>query len=80
MADSDDRDGMSLVVDPVGDAARSGETAYVTNSFSGTVTPVRTATNTALPPIKVGRKPRAITITPQRRPRRSGSQDHGSWS
>jgi YVTN family beta-propeller protein len=31
---------------------------------SNTVTPIRTATNTALPPIKTGRQPGAITITP----------------
>jgi YVTN family beta-propeller protein len=40
------------------------ETAYVTNMISGTVTPIRTATNTALPPIKTGRSPVAIVITP----------------
>jgi hypothetical protein len=28
------------------------------------VTPIRTATNTALPPVKVGRGPTAIAITP----------------
>ena len=38
--------------------------AYVANSWSGTVTPIRTATNTALPPIKVGHGPEAIAITP----------------
>src|SRR5215467_10300818 len=41
-----------------------GATAYVTNPGSGTVTPIRTATNTALPPIKVGDYPQAIAITP----------------
>jgi len=30
----------------------------------GTVTPIRTATNTALPPVKTGRGPTAIAITP----------------
>ena len=30
----------------------------------GTVTPIRTATNTALPPIKTGGSPNAIAITP----------------
>jgi YVTN family beta-propeller protein len=41
-----------------------GPIAYVTNFSSGTVTPIRTATNTALPPVKVGRGPVAIAITP----------------
>ena len=41
-----------------------GKTAYVANLDSGTVTPIRTATNTALPPIKAGRHPDAIAITP----------------
>jgi YVTN family beta-propeller protein len=41
-----------------------GPIAYVTNLLSGTVTPIRTATNTALPPVKVGRGPVAIAITP----------------
>jgi YVTN family beta-propeller protein len=31
---------------------------------SGTVTPIRTATNTALAPIKVGTSPQGIAITP----------------
>ncbi len=38
-------------------------TAYVTTGL-GTVTPIRTATNRALTPIKVGRGPSAIAITP----------------
>jgi YVTN family beta-propeller protein len=38
--------------------------AYVANRGSGTVTPIRTATNTALPPIKAGDGPAAIVITP----------------
>jgi YVTN family beta-propeller protein len=41
-----------------------GAIAYVVNQNSGTVTPIRTATNTALTPIKVGRSPYAIAITP----------------
>ena len=45
-----------------------GKTAYVlTNTLlggPGTVTPIRTATNTALTPIKVGESPLAIAITP----------------
>ena len=43
-------------------------TAYVLNAGSGTVTPIRTATNTALAPIRVGKfpqaEPLAIAITP----------------
>ena len=38
--------------------------AYVANSGSGTVTPIRTATGTALPSIKTGSGPDAIAITP----------------
>ena len=38
--------------------------AYVANAGSGTVTPIRTATNTALAPIKAGASPAAIVITP----------------
>ena len=45
-----------------------GKTAYVlTNTLAGgpgTVTPIRTATNTALAPITVGQDPRAFAITP----------------
>ena len=45
-----------------------GKMAYVlTNTLlggPGTVTPIRTATNTALAPVKVGRDPVAIAITP----------------
>ena len=46
-----------------------GKTAYVlTNTVlgggPGTVTPIRTATNTALAPITVGQDPRALAITP----------------
>ena len=40
-----------------------GKTAYVANGASGTVTPIRTATNTALPTIKTGYSG-AIAITP----------------
>ena len=43
---------------------RHGSTVYVANSSSGTVTPIRTATNTALPAIKTGDGPKAIAITP----------------
>src|SRR5437773_1748025 len=38
--------------------------AYVANAGSGTVTPIRAATNTALPPITSGRAPETIAITP----------------
>jgi YVTN family beta-propeller protein len=46
-----------------------GKTAYVLSSTvvgggAGTVTPIRTATNTALTPITVGQDPRAFAITP----------------
>ncbi len=39
-------------------------TAYVVNSSSGTVTPIRTATNKAGRAINVKRYPYAIAITP----------------
>ena len=39
-------------------------TAYVANSGSDTVTPIDTATNTALPAITVGHDPVAVAITP----------------
>jgi DNA-binding beta-propeller fold protein YncE len=41
-----------------------GKTGYVTTLGLGTVTPIRTATNTALPPIKTGLSVFAIVITP----------------
>ena len=34
------------------------------NNTAGTVTPIRTATNTALPPIRTGGNPIEIAITP----------------
>jgi len=37
-------------------------TAYIANAGSATVTPIRTATNTAGNPIKVGVRPAAIAI------------------
>jgi len=43
-------------------------TAYVVNAGSDTVTPIDTATNTALTPIPVGGHPSAIAITPKARP------------
>ena len=42
-------------------------TAYVLNTSSNTVTPIRTATSTALPPVKVGGTPCAIAVTPDGR-------------
>jgi YVTN family beta-propeller protein len=42
----------------------NGETAYVANMGSGTVTPIDTATNTAGSPITVGTEPIAIAFTP----------------
>jgi len=39
-------------------------TAYVVNEDSDSVTPIRTATNTALAPIRVGFDPEYIAITP----------------
>jgi YVTN family beta-propeller protein len=38
--------------------------AYVSDSSSGTVTPINTATNTAGPPIVVGKQPWDMTVTP----------------
>jgi YVTN family beta-propeller protein len=43
--------------------AANGRTAYVVNYGSNTVTPIHTATNTALKPITVGSGPVAIAIT-----------------
>jgi YVTN family beta-propeller protein len=39
----------------------NGRTAYVVNYASNTVTPIRTATNITLKPIKIGTGPVAIT-------------------
>jgi DNA-binding beta-propeller fold protein YncE len=39
----------------------NGRTAYVVNYASITVTPIRTATNITLKPIKIGTGPVAIT-------------------
>ena len=47
-----------------GQGPARGPIVYVANSGSGTVTPIRTATNTALKPVKTGRLPQAIAITP----------------
>jgi YVTN family beta-propeller protein len=41
-----------------------GKTAYVVNYGSNTVTPITTATNIAGQPIKVGKAPYGIVITP----------------
>ena len=51
----------------------NGKTAYVVSTFSATVTPIRTATNTALKAIKIGKPPTGyefpdqIAITPNSR-------------
>ena len=42
----------------------NGKTAYIVNGGSDTLTPIQTATNKALKPIKVGRGPDGIAITP----------------
>ena len=47
-----------------GVTALSGRTAYVSNFALGRVTAIRTATNTALPPIKTGRNAVTNGITP----------------
>jgi hypothetical protein len=46
--------------------ARAGglRAGHAVAGIAGTVTPIRTATNTALSPIKTGRSPVAIVITP----------------
>ena len=41
-----------------------GRTVYVTDSGSGTVTPISTATGKAGPAIRTGKTPFAIAITP----------------
>lgn len=56
-------DSVGIVITP------DGKTAYVLNDVllgfvPSTVTPVRTATNTALTPIRVGRHPEGIAVTP----------------
>ena len=55
-----------------------GKTAYVANNGAGTVTPIRTATNTPGPPITVGRFPRVIAITPDGRTAYVANQDSGA--
>ncbi len=45
-------------------ASAGTPTAYVANFGSGTVTPIDTSTNSALPSIAVGRGPFAVAITP----------------
>jgi YVTN family beta-propeller protein len=54
--------GRSSAASPSGSA--KPVTAYVANELSGTVTPIKTATNTAGTPITVGTEPIAIAITP----------------
>ena len=56
------------MTDPQGIAiAPDGETAYVTDSGSNTLTPINLATNAAEPSIVVGPAPTGITITPDGR-------------
>ena len=43
-----------------------GKIAYVANDYSGTVTPIWTASNTTERPIKVGRGPGPIAVVPSR--------------
>ena len=45
----------------------NGKTVYVPNGVLNTVTPIRTATNTARPPIAVGGEPFALVVTPNGR-------------
>ena len=42
----------------------NGKTVYVVDNYTGTVTPISTATNTAGPPITTGSGPNTIAITP----------------
>jgi YVTN family beta-propeller protein len=56
--------GVSTALRSPGVTPADGAIAYVIYQNSGTVTPIRTATNTALPPIKVGRCASAIAIAP----------------
>ena len=44
-----------------------GGTVYVPNGVLNMVTPIRTAANTARPPIPVGGQPFAIVVTPNGR-------------
>ena len=46
--------------------ARSVGDPYVANNQSGSVTPIRVATNKALPPIRTGGYPSAIAIAGRR--------------
>jgi YVTN family beta-propeller protein len=59
--------GATCIIDflcPAAAITPDGKTAYVVNLNSRTVTPIRTATNTALKPVKVRGLPVAIAITP----------------
>jgi DNA-binding beta-propeller fold protein YncE len=47
-----------------GNHPRHGKTAYVASDNTGTVTPISTADNQPGTPIKVGRGPGPIAITP----------------
>ena len=52
---------------PAGPAPARPAIAYVANDVSGTVTPIQVATNTALTPVKAGRYPAVIAVTPDGR-------------
>ena len=60
--------GCGLLIFAASGPAAAGQpdpvTAYVANASSDTVTPIDTATNTALAQITVGNGPAAIAITP----------------
>jgi YVTN family beta-propeller protein len=45
----------------------NGKTAYVSNQGDNTVTPIRTAANSALAPIPVGHQPFDMAVTPNGR-------------
>lgn len=56
----------------------NGKTAYVPNPEDGTVTPIRTATSTAGPPIPVGKIPDPIVITPNGKTAYVANTDDGT--
>jgi YVTN family beta-propeller protein len=67
LSTADNRPGKLIKVGRGPDAiaiTADGTIAYVANYYSGTVTPIRTATGTTERSIKVGRGPAAIAIKP----------------
>src|SRR5580693_2844936 len=58
--------------------SRTGETAYVANYVSGTVTPITIATGKARHAIKVGASPSAIAITPDGKTAYVANSDSGT--